>query len=173
MSYQIGDGIAEEELADWLKTAAAKYGTFDDGRVDYTNADIAPAVMCTVKCNDEILLVKRGYGLADAEGYWSTVNGFIDEPKPVTEQVMQEIREELGLDISYEQVCVGKSYTVQSSQEKRRYIIFPCLVTLSEKPKIVLDYEHTGYAWINRKDLESYKILDDLPHAIDSALAES
>lgn len=170
MPYKISPGISETKLAGWLKQAAQKYGTFEDGRVNYSSADIAPVVMCTLICQDELLLVKRGQGLADANGYWSTVNGFIDEIKPVTMQVKQEISEELGTVVSEDQIKVGRSYTVAQPKEKRKYIVFPCLVTFSHKPEVVLDYENTDFVWIKRPDLEKYNILDDLPYVIDSAL---
>jgi NADH pyrophosphatase NudC (nudix superfamily) len=169
MDFTITQGISEAELATWLREAAIKFGTFTDGRVNYTDADSAPIVMCTVQCGDELLLVKRGYGLADAEGYWSTVNGFIDEVKAVKEQVKQEIREELGLHVTDKQVRVGTSYTVHNPKEKRRYIVFPCLVTVPTKPDIVLDRENTDFTWITRAELGSYDILADLPYAIDAA----
>ena len=170
MSYKITDGMQEPELIVWLKKAGQKFGTFNDGRVNYKEADIAPIVMCTVKYGNEILLVKRGYGLADAEGYWSTVNGFIDEIKPVVEQAQQEIEEELGMRVSESQITIGKTYTLKNPREKRRYIVFPCLISLDTKPKIILNEENTEYAWIKRSDLKLYNTLDDLPYAIDSAL---
>lgn len=170
MSYSLSEGISEAELEKWLKNAAEEFGTFDDGRVDYTHAHTAPTVMCTIVYNDEILLVKRGQGLADAEGYWSTVNGFIDEIKPVAHQARQEVGEELGLDVGLEQISVGKSYGLRGAKEKRRYIVFPCRVVLTKKPEIVLDWEHTDFAWIRRPELETYDTLDDLPYAIDTAL---
>jgi len=170
MTYSISEGIPEAELSVWLTKAATKFGTFDDKRVNYKNADLAPIVMCTVQSGDEILLVKRGYGLADAEGYWSTVNGFIDEIKPVAKQAQQEIKEELGIDVSVEQIMVRPSYTLKNPKEKRRYVVFPCLVSLPSKPQITLDSENTEYAWIKREDLTSYETLDDLPYAIGAAL---
>lgn len=170
MSYKITPGLAEAELKIWLEKAYQKYGYYNKKYVNYTNAPIAPIVMCSIVAGDEMLLVKRGYGLADAEGYWSTVNGFIDEIKPVAKIAQQEAREELGLNIANNQIKVGQSYTMKNPKEKRKYIVFPCLITLKTKPKIELDHEHTDYVWIKREQLESYEILDDLVYAVDSAL---
>ena len=172
MDYRIEPGIAEADLPKWLENAAKKWGTFNDRRVNYIDADIAPIVMCTIVYKDNILLVKRGYGLADANGYWSTVNGFIDEVKPVYKQVIQEIKEELSIDIKKTMVTVKDSYTLKNPKEKRSYIVFPCLVRLNSEPKIILDEENTDYRWIARSELESYYILEDLPYVIDSALAK-
>lgn len=168
MAYQISEGIAEKDLPTWLKEARHKYGTFPDGRVDYTKAPLAPIIMCTVLCQDKILLAKRGYGLADAEGYWSTINGFIDEDKPIRAIAAQELEEELGLMAN--DIRVGQSYTLSNTQEKRNYIVFPCLVTLKSKPKITLNAEHTDFAWIKQDELKNYHILDDLAYAVDVAL---
>ncbi len=118
MPYKITDGIPETALEDWLKDALKKYGLYEGKAVNYTHADTAPIVMCTVQVGDEILLVKRGYGLADAEGYWSTVNGFIDEFKPVKEIAQQEPLEELSFEVSLSAIKVAKSYTLQNPKEK-------------------------------------------------------
>jgi ADP-ribose pyrophosphatase YjhB (NUDIX family) len=170
MAYKISEGLPEGELKAWLAKAADRFGVFADGRVDYKRADIAPIILCVVTCGEEFLLLKRGYGLADAEGYWSVVTGFIDEVKPVKQQVVQEIKEELGLSVDPNTVRLGRSYTLQNSQEKRGYIIFPARLSLLRKPRIVLSDEHTDHVWITKEKLDKYKILDDLPHAIEVAL---
>lgn len=171
MPYKISKGLNETELESWLKDALKKYGIYQGTAINYTHADTAPTVMCTVLCGNEILLLKRGYGLADAEGFWSTCNGFIDEIKPVQEIAQKELKEELSLHIPAESIKVAASYTLENPAEKRAYIVFPCLITLNKKPEIILDEEHTEFRWITRSDLENFEILDDLPHAIDRALA--
>lgn len=170
MAYKISDGYPEKELHDKIKHIKKNFGSFSDGRADYTNAPEAPIVMCTVAYKNKILLLKRGYGLADAEGYWSTINGFIDEFKSVKEIARKEIFEETGIKLHGSDIRVGKSYRLDNPKEKRAYNVFPCLTKLSKKPQIKLDKEHTDMAWIGRPQLGNYYILDDLPHAIDSAL---
>jgi 8-oxo-dGTP pyrophosphatase MutT (NUDIX family) len=170
MSYKISEGVEEVDLRSWLEKAFKKYGYYNEKFVNYTNADIAPIVMCTVLYHGKILLVKRGYGLADAEGYWSTINGFIDEIKPVKKIAQQEVKEELNLQVDANDIKVGASYTLKNPKEKRSYIVFPCLINLNKKPAVKLNHENTDYAWIRREQLESYKILDDLVYAVDSAL---
>lgn len=173
MSYKISQGLDENDLSDWLDEAAAKYGKFDDGRVDYTEADIAATVMCTLRCGDKILLVRRDKNVSDAAEYWSTVNGFIDEKKPIAEVAQQEIKEELNVNVDVSNIIVRKSYTLENPKEKRKYIVYPCLVELNELPEIALNVENTEYAWVSLPEIETFDILDDLPYAIDSALGES
>jgi ADP-ribose pyrophosphatase YjhB (NUDIX family) len=171
-AYTIAVGMKETDLAAWLKAAAERYGTFPDGRVNYTAADIAPVIMCVVTDGNEILLVRRAQGLADAEGYWSVVSGFIDEPKPVAEQARQELEEELGVVVPASHIAVRASYTLNNPQEKRQYIIFPCLLRVTSKPAITLDDEHTDYAWILPATIQDYTVLDDLTFLIQKALSD-
>ena len=170
MSYRITAGLPEDQLPRWLEKAAKEYGVFDDGRINYKEADTAPIILCVVACEKEFLLLKRGYGLADAEGYWSVVTGFIDAVKPIKQQIIQEIHEETGLSVEESVITTGKSYTLENSQEKRQYIIFPSIVRLTSKPHIRLDHEHTDQTWITKSELASFHILDDLPYALDVAL---
>jgi 8-oxo-dGTP pyrophosphatase MutT (NUDIX family) len=170
MTYKVKAGLPIRELDGWLDKAAAKYDLFKDGRIDYTDADIAPIVMCTVIFKNKILLVKRGHGLADAEGYWSAITGFIDQKMPLKNIVVKELKEELGIKSKGLLIKIADSYTLNSPKEKRTYIVFPCLVKLNSKPTIRLNEEHTEFRWIDRPSLESFEILDDLPLAIDSAL---
>lgn len=170
MDYVSGAGISQDELPGWLKKAAEHYGTFSDGRVNYTDAELAPALMCTVLCQDEILLMKRSHGLADANGYWSVVNGFIDEDRPVNELAANELLEELGWRADPNDIKVASSIQLKSQHEKRAYYIFPCLYQTDKKQPITLDYEHTEFKWIKRAELEKFHILDDLPLVVDSAL---
>lgn len=170
MTYEVNEGLSEAELKPWLTRALSRYGLYLNQGINYTNADIAPIVMCTVSTKDQILIVKRAHNLADANGYWSTVNGFIDEIKDVKEIAQNEILEELGLKIRLQDIKVARSYTLKNSEEKRQHIVFPCLIQLNTKPKITLNEENTEFKWIDPAQIDSYHILSDLPYSIERAL---
>lgn len=68
MSFKITPGINEAELSSWLEKALKQYGLYEGKAVNYTHADKAPIVMCTIICEDELLLVKRGYGAGRRRG---------------------------------------------------------------------------------------------------------
>lgn len=170
MSYAISPGLREDELNEWLKLARQRYGTYKSGSINYKRANVAPIVMCAVVAEGQILLVKRGEHLSDAKGYWSLVNGFIDQEIPIWAIACQELREELQLQVDKTQIKVGESYTLDNPREIRKYIVFPCLIELDEKPSIVLDHENTDYVWIVRNELKKYETLDDLEYALDHAL---
>lgn len=170
MSYTISPGMSEDDLSIWLKSARQRYGTYRGKSINYKHADLAPIVMCAVVVGDEILLVKRGHSLSDASGYWSLADGFIDQEKPITHVAQLELKEELGLIVERDVIKLASSYTLHNPKEKRKYIVFPCLVQLDAKPAINLDYENTEFAWVKREDISCYEILDDLLYAVDQAL---
>ncbi|HET8991655.1 MAG TPA: NUDIX domain-containing protein [Candidatus Saccharimonadales bacterium] len=170
MSHQISQGISQTELKSWLENALKHFGLYKNQGINYTDADIAPIVMCTIKVGDQILIVKRANNLADANAYWSTVNGFIDQIKDVREIASNELDEELGLKVAVTNINVASSYTLKNTDEKRQYIVFPCLIELQTKPPIVLNGENTEYRWIKPEEITAFNILSDLPYAVERAL---
>ena len=64
---------------------------FEDGRIDYTSSKKAPILLCFVKFQEKILLVKRSNKVGNYQGKWNVVAGFIDEPKPLKEKVLEEL----------------------------------------------------------------------------------
>jgi hypothetical protein len=52
-------------------------------------------------------------------------------------------------DIKY-----GDSHTIVDKDINKTWIIHPILVSLNKKPEIVIDWEHTEFAWIDPKDFK-------------------
>ena len=84
---------------------------FPDGRINYTGAKKAAVLLCAVKHDDKILLLKRSDKVGNYRGKWNLVAGFLDQPRPVREKVLEEIREELGLsEEQINDITVGEPF---------------------------------------------------------------
>lgn len=137
---------------------------FPDGRINYTNADKAPCLSCFIKYKDEILLLKRSDKVMAYKGKWFCLGGFIDEPKPISQKVLEELHEELGL--SENDVESVKIFPPYEHKDVKTWILHPVLVELKCRPDIRLDWEHTDFIWASKEGLDEL----DLPASVRRAL---
>lgn len=136
---------------------------FPDGRIDYRTANTALVLTCFVTHGDELLLLKRSDKVAAYQGKWNAVAGYIDEPKPFVDKVMEEVREELGIDHAYiDEFRVGIPHKIDDEELQKTWIIVPARIELSEKTKIKLDWEHTESKWIKQAELGAYDVVPGL-----------
>ncbi len=136
---------------------------FSDGRINYSGFDTAPIISCFVKHQGEILILKRSLMITNYPRMWNMVSGYIDEPVSLEAKAREELREEIGLDLSLiESIKVGKINTYFDKKINKTWIIYPIIVDLIAKPKIQLDWEHSEYKWIKPKELKYYEIVPNL-----------
>ncbi len=136
---------------------------FPDDRINYTNSNKAPVLICFIKYKNKILLLKRSEKVSTYKNIWSTVAGFIDEEKPLKEKILEELKEELGiLEKDIQKIKFAKPYEYNDKTIKKIWLRYPILVQLKQKPKIKLDFEHTEYKWLNPKEITKYKTAPNL-----------
>ncbi|HDD36375.1 MAG TPA: hypothetical protein ENF50_02775, partial [Archaeoglobus veneficus] len=90
--------MIDKKVFEMLNEVSKKLPKLSDGRIDYSNSDVAPVVTVFVRYNNEILLLKRSNKVRTYKGKWNTVAGYIDEFKPLKEKILEELREEIGVD---------------------------------------------------------------------------
>ena len=160
----------EEEIFNTIKEFAKRLPKFSDGRIDYSNSNIAPVITVFIKYKDELLLLKRSNKVRAYQGKWNVVAGYLDELKPVRKKALEEIEEELKIpESNILSIYVGESYEFIDTKIKKTWIICPILVELKNKPKIVLDWEHTEYKWIKLKELKIFDIVSNLDKSLENA----
>ncbi|MBI4450944.1 NUDIX domain-containing protein [Candidatus Woesearchaeota archaeon] len=156
----MGDG---REIPAAVAQFAATLPRFPDGRIDYTNSDRAPVLTCFVYCCGELLLLKRSDKVGAYQGKWNAVAGYLDEPRPLRDKVLEELADELGVSESLvARLEAAPSYELHDAAIKKTWIIHPVLVELREKPVVKLDWEHTECAWIAPISLTQYDIVPGL-----------
>lgn len=162
----------EIEINRILKEFADKLPKFPDGRIDYTNSDKAPILICFVKLQDEILILKRSDKVGVYRKRWNVVAGYLDEPKSIHEKALEEIEEELGvLRENVLRIKLGIPYEYFDKNIQKTWLIHPVLAELKRKPEIKLDWEHTNFKWINPKEITKYDLVSNLGESLKRVLA--
>lgn len=161
----------EEELHKKLQDFSKELPHFKDGRIDYTHAEISPAVLCFVMHQARLLLVKRSDKVLAYGGKWHGIGGFLDDPqKSLMQKIHEELNEELGVqEKDIDHVVTGKMLRVDDPFFKRTWELCLALVELKAEPTIRLDWEHTAYRWIDPEDLASYDAVPGLQDAFEVA----
>lgn len=144
-----------EEVPEIVKNSFRKLPHFQDGRVDYSDAEKAAVLVVFLKHEDEILILKRSEKVNTRRRGWGVVAGYLDELKPVVEKALEEVREETG--ISEEEISnIQKGDVFEFDRKGIRFVSFPFLMELKRKPKVELSWEHTEYKWINLQAAGEY-----------------
>ncbi len=143
-----------------LQEFSTKLPKFPDGRINYSNSDKAPVLICFVKYQDKVLLLKRSNKVRTYKGLWNSVTGYLDEFRPLEEKAKEELHEEVGITPSMiKHIKLGMPYELKDTSINKVWIIFPILVELNIKPTIKLDWEHAEHKWIYPSKLKDFDIV--------------
>lgn len=132
---------------------------FADGRINYTDAETSPVLVCFVRYQDKYLLLKRSDKVGLYKGYWSAIAGFIDnEKQTLREKVLEELDEEAGIT---EEQIVGwtwiEEYEYSDPVTGKKFIRYPVVVDFLHRPEITLDWEHHKHEWICAEERQNYQ----------------
>tara|TARA_Y100000310_G_scaffold341262_1_gene439867 strand:+ start:1399 stop:1899 length:501 start_codon:yes stop_codon:yes gene_type:complete len=132
---------------------------FEDGRINYTNADKALAVNAVVKYKENVLLLKRSDKVYVAKNKWCIVAGHYDGLVSILDECLKELGEETG--ISKESVLKASSaepFDFFEQEINRTFCVYPVLLELKEQLNPKLNWEHTEARWVDKKELKNYEI---------------
>ncbi len=161
----------EERILQTIKQFSEELPKFSDGRIDYSDSNVAPVVTIFVKFKDKIILLKRSNSVRVYQNKWNTVAGYLDELKSVRNKVLEEVGEELGIDKdNISTIHFGESYRFTDDEVNKTWIVHPVLVELKNQPEIKLDWEHTEYKWIKPEELKKFDIVPKLEESLKRVL---
>ncbi len=142
---------------DIIKELDSKLPHFEDGRINYTGAKEAAAVVCYIFCKGKMLIMKRSDKVQHYKNLWNTAAGYYDELKTPYDIALKELKEEIGVvegdifeisDVNY--------YKFVDESLGLTWHKFLFKVELKEIPEIELDWEHSDLKWIDPKDIGDY-----------------
>lgn len=149
----------EQELTNKLSELAKRLPSFEDGRINYTDSPEAFVLVAFVRFNNELLIVQRSEKVLNYKGLWGGLGGFIDEPKPVKDKVLEEVSDELGIKKRLiRNIKVFAPVVSKDERINRTWFVYPILVDLTERPEIKLDWEHVDYRWIEPSEIKNFDV---------------
>ena len=160
----------EQKILKTIEEFDKKLPKFPDGRINYSNSNIAPIITVFIKYKDRILLLRRSDKVLTYQKKWSTVAGYLDELKPIREKILEEIQEEIGLtEDNITTINIGRPYQFTDNELNKTWIRHPILVELKNKPIIKLDWEHTECKWIKPEELKEFDTVPKLTKSLEDA----
>lgn len=151
-----------------VKDLYKKYSHFPDGRIDYSNKKTCAVMTIFVEFKGKVLIMKRSDKVSTYKGKWMTLAGYYDEKVPLRKKVLEEFREEIGLD--YKIIKSFEVFTpikIPDKKINKEWMIFTCKIVLKKRPKIKLDWEHTGYKWVKPDEVLKMDIVPSLAASMD------
>ena len=122
-------------------------------------------VTCFLEQRRLILLLRRSNRVSTYQRAWAGVSGYI-ETDPL-DQAYSEIREETGLfKNNIKLVKQGKPLEIIDDSLHRKWIVHPFLFHVLDPQKIMLDWEHTEFAWVKPQELKKYNTVPGLAKAL-------
>ena len=162
----------EQEVHQLIQDFSKKLPHFSDGRIDYSQSDIAPVLTVFVTYKEKFLLLKRSTNVCTYQKKWNTVAGYLDNPnQTLFKKILEELNEELGITKDHiSSYSFGQKYTFTDKTNNKTWIVHPTLVTLSKKPQIILNNEHTEYTWISADEINEFDTVPNLKKSMKRAV---
>ncbi len=153
-----------------VKELQKSYPKFKDGRIDYSDAKIAPIVTCFIMHNGMIFLAKRGNKVRAYKGKWCTVAGYYDRPLEAVQIALQELKEEASIAaVQIDKTIKGVPFNYTDKDYGIRWAVHPFLFIVNSRD-ITLDWEHKEMIWIDPSRLSKYDTVPMLDKSLESVL---
>jgi len=120
----------------------------------------------------KILILKRSDKIKAYKGCWSGVAGYVKKGEKPIDTAYKEICEEVGLkgdNIVFLKRGKPVELTDFYEDEKYDWTVFPFLFKYI-KGKIIIDWEHTEYNWIDPEEIVKFKTVPHLKDIISKLL---
>lgn len=112
-------------------------------------------VTSVLKNKNEILILRRSSQVKTMQGKWAGVSGYLEKNEDLLSRALTEICEET--QIKKDKLILRKIFNRLNVQIYNEVMIIVqpfCFV--SNTRKVLLDWEHSDYYWINHREIDKF-----------------
>ncbi len=119
----------------------------------------------------EVLVLRRSIKVKTMQEKWAGISGYLEKNEDLLSRALIEIYEETR--INKDELILRKIFNQLNVQiHNELLIIIQPFGFVSNTRKVVLDWEHSDYAWINHKELDNFDYVPRFKELITRCLKE-
>ena len=111
------------------------------------------SVCGVITCQKKFLIVQRASNDDFLPSVWEFPGGSVETSETITDALIRELKEELGLDITAnKKELIGFSEEFMDPEKTNRYLQMNYEIEFPNEPTITLSPEHVAYDWASPQD---------------------
>lgn len=139
--------------------------------IDSNHNNPSMVVTSVLKNQNEVLVLRRSIKVKTMQEKWAGVSGYLEKNEDLLSRALTEIYEETG--INKDELILRKIFNQLNVQiHDEMLIIIQPFGFVSNTRKVVLDWEHSDYAWINHREMDNFDFVPRLKKIITRSLKE-
>ena len=116
-----------------------------------------PSIVVTsvLKNHNEVLILRRSKKVKTMQEKWAGVSGYLENNEDILSRALTEIYEET--QINKDNLTLRKIFNQLNVQiHNELMIIIQPFCFVSKTRKVILDWEHSDYCWINFSEMDNF-----------------
>jgi len=128
-------------------------------------------VTSVLKNQNEILVLRRSMKVKSMQKKWAGVSGYLEKNEDLLSRALIEIYEETR--INKDELILRKIFNQFAVQiHNELIIIIQPFCFVSNTRNVVLDWEHSDYYWMNKKEMDNFEFVPRLRQIISRCFEE-
>ena len=138
---------------------------------DQSHKKTSMVVTSVLKNQNEVLVLRRSMKVKTMQKKWAGVSGYLEKNEDLLSRALIEIYEETR--INKDELILRKIFNQFGVQiHNELMIIIQPFCFVSNTRNVVLDWEHSDYYWMNKKEMDNFEFVPRLKQIISRCFEE-
>jgi hypothetical protein len=138
---------------------------------DQSHKKTSMVVTSVLKNQNEVLVLRRSMKVKTMQEKWAGVSGYLEKNEDLLSMALIEIYEETR--INKDELILRKIFNQFGVQiHNELMIIIQPFCFVSNTRNVVLDWEHSDYYWMNKKEMDNFEFVPRLKQIISRCFEE-